>query len=60
MNKILQEKIKKTITNPDLMNKKCPEHIFYVKKIEKETVIVFVQKRGKKYSVECMDYLVKP
>lgn len=56
--KSLEEKIKETIENPDLMTCKCKEHVFYVKKFDGKMMLVYAKRKRGKYSVECMDFLI--
>jgi predicted neuraminidase len=61
----LSQRIHDTVTNPDMMTRKCKEHIFYTKRFGDETMIVFATKSREKtdknkYFIRCADYLVNP
>lgn len=57
---ITLEMIMETIKNPEKMNKKCDEHLFYLKSFNGKSLIVYAEKINDNEAITiCSDWLVK-
>jgi len=51
--------IEETIKNPDKMNKKCDEHLFYLKSFNGKLLLVYAEKTNNNEAAAiCYDWLV--
>lgn len=58
---ITPEDIKLTVEQPDLINKKCKEHVFFIKEIEGKGKLLVYAKYNPKESIldiKCADWLI--